>query len=345
MAQVKFVTWLAGLVNKSTPTDTDQMYVGDAGTSKYSTWAQVKATLKTYFDTLYAKIGLATGSGLTSSTAKLLGRSTAGTGALEEITLGTNLSFTGSTLNAAGGGGGSPGGATTQVQFNDAGAFAGDALFTFDKTTKSVTLAGLKTLPKDTILRIGGPGSDAHLGAYYGLSTIWDATKTVGARMGPSQIVLPSNAFYGFSSNATDGAVASGAEIALARSSATILEVNSSSPGVLLDLKLRNLVGTGNLATGISNKTTAYTATVNDYAIEGNATTAAFVVTLFPCSGNAGKMLLIKKMDASANAVTVDANASETIDGALTVVLAAQYSDITIQVNAAGTGWNKVSGV
>jgi len=40
------------------------------------------------------------------STARLLGRSTAGTGAIEEITLGTNLSFTGTTLNAAGGGGG-----------------------------------------------------------------------------------------------------------------------------------------------------------------------------------------------------------------------------------------------
>jgi len=53
MAQVKFVTWLAGLVNKPTPTDTDQMYVGDAGVSKYATWANVKATLKTYFDGLY----------------------------------------------------------------------------------------------------------------------------------------------------------------------------------------------------------------------------------------------------------------------------------------------------
>ena len=39
------------------------------------------------------------------STNKLLGRATAGTGAMEEITLGTNLSFTGTTLNAASGAG------------------------------------------------------------------------------------------------------------------------------------------------------------------------------------------------------------------------------------------------
>lgn len=37
------------------------------------------------------------------ATNKLIGRATAGTGVMEEITLGTNLSFTGTTLNAAGG--------------------------------------------------------------------------------------------------------------------------------------------------------------------------------------------------------------------------------------------------
>jgi hypothetical protein len=37
------------------------------------------------------------------TTARLLGRATAGAGAAEEITLGTNLSFTGTTLNASGG--------------------------------------------------------------------------------------------------------------------------------------------------------------------------------------------------------------------------------------------------
>lgn len=38
--------------------------------------------------------------GITVSTARLLGRSTAGTGAIEEIVLGTGLSFSGTTLNA-----------------------------------------------------------------------------------------------------------------------------------------------------------------------------------------------------------------------------------------------------
>ena len=49
------------------------------------------------------------------------------------------------TLNASvtsgGGGSGTPGGANTQVQFNDSGAFSGSAGFTFDKNTNNVTIA------------------------------------------------------------------------------------------------------------------------------------------------------------------------------------------------------------
>ena len=69
------------------------------------------------------------------SSGYLLGRATAGTGTVEEIALGTNLSFTGTTLNAAGGSG-TPGGADTNIQYKDGTAFGGDANFTWDKTNK-----------------------------------------------------------------------------------------------------------------------------------------------------------------------------------------------------------------
>ena len=64
---------------------------------------------------------------------------TGGTGGQYLQTDGTgNLSW------AAGGGGGngSPGGANTQVQFNDAGAFGGNSAFTFNKTTGALAVTG-----------------------------------------------------------------------------------------------------------------------------------------------------------------------------------------------------------
>ena len=43
------------------------------------------------------------------------------------------------------GGSGSPGGANTQIQFNDGGAFAGNAAMTFDKVTGNITLGNIVT--------------------------------------------------------------------------------------------------------------------------------------------------------------------------------------------------------
>jgi hypothetical protein len=53
----------------------------------------------------YVAPGAATGSGLTMATARILGRTTASTGAIEEITVGSGLSLSGGTLSATGGGG------------------------------------------------------------------------------------------------------------------------------------------------------------------------------------------------------------------------------------------------
>lgn len=125
---------------------------------------------------------------------------------------------------------------------------------------------------------------------------------------------------------------------------------NNTDLGVLGGLNLRwrdlhlirTLNGAGYAGT-VATKTGAYTATVSDFLILCDATSGAFTVTLPAASTQKGLMLTIKKIDSSANAVTIDGNAAETIDGAATVSLASQYNSRTIV--SSGANWHVTASV
>lgn len=68
------------------------------------------------------------------------------------------------------------------------------------------------------------------------------------------------------------------------------------------------------------------------YAVEddfdvfkADTTSAAFTMTLPKASPQAGRLLYVKRIDGSANNLTVDGNGSETIDGAATIILTTQW--------------------
>lgn len=74
-----------------------------------------------------------------------------------------------------------------------------------------------------------------------------------------------------------------------------------------------------------------------DLAIGVDAGAGAVTVTLPPLAAHPGRVLLFRKLDAGANMVTIAGDGAETIDGAVTRALAAQWETVTLI--AALTGW------
>ena len=94
-----------------------------------------------------------------------------------------------------------------------------------------------------------------------------------------------------------------------------------------------------NVAIGaaITTKTSAYTATSSDETILGNASAGAFSITLPTAVGATGKTYVVKKIDSSANAVTIATTLSQTIDGTTTKALSFQYDGVQVQTD--GANW------
>ena len=163
-------TAIDGATAKTTPVDADTVPLIDSAAGnvlKKLSWANIKATAKTYFDTLYqaASAALTTWAGITPGTgvATALGTNVGSAGAF--VTNGgalgtpssgtlTNatglppagitqsgatsnqvLAWNGSAWAPATASGGSPGGSSGQLQYNNASAFGGSPLWVFDANT------------------------------------------------------------------------------------------------------------------------------------------------------------------------------------------------------------------
>jgi hypothetical protein len=123
----------------------------------------------------------------------------------------------------------------------------------------------------------------------------------------------------------------------VSRFNATGLQVGAS-----LTAPTSSLTVNGSFARAYVAKTGAYSATISDSVITGDATGGAFSITLPTAVGITGRLYTIKKIDASVNAVTVATTSSQTIDGATTKALTLQHSAITVQSN--GSNWHILSG-
>jgi hypothetical protein len=86
-------------------------------------------------------------------------------------------------------------------------------------------------------------------------------------------------------------------------------------------------------------KTSAYTAVAGDYVI-ANATSAGFTVTL-PASPSNGATVGVKKVDSTANIVTIAPQGGLTIDGDANATITGQWASATITYD--GTRWSVIA--
>jgi hypothetical protein len=87
---------------------------------------------------------------------------------------------------------------------------------------------------------------------------------------------------------------------------------------------------------------TSHTLTALDSTVFANGSSGAFTLTLPSAVGITGKIYTIKKIDSTANVITVAATSNQTIDGATTYLLSKQWEYVSIQSN--GTNWMVIGG-
>jgi hypothetical protein len=84
-------------------------------------------------------------------------------------------------------------------------------------------------------------------------------------------------------------------------------------------------------------KTSNYTVTAQDGFLLANCTTGAITFTLPPAATSGGFVLYFKKIDSTINAMIIQANGAELIDGSNTVSTIIQYEAWTLMCD--GTQW------
>jgi plastocyanin len=164
---------------------------------------------------------------------------------------------------AGGGGGSTPGGTNTQVQFNDAGSFAGNAGFTFDKTTGRFSASILSVTGNANVGNLGTAGLITATGNITGgnLTTAGVLSVTGNANVG-------------------NIGAAAGVFTTVAGTLTTAAQGNITSVGTLT-----SLVVTGNISSGNANLGNAATA---NYFIGNGSVLSALTfgnITTFSTAG------------------------------------------------------------
>ena len=117
-----------------------------------------------------------------------------------------------------------------------------------------------------------------------------------------------------------------------------VVDATNNRVGVGTNVPTSSLHVVGSVTKSHTTKTANYTATESDYTILCNTTGGGFTITLPAASGCSGRIYVIKKTigNSGVNNVTIDGNASETIDGSATIALQCRSS---VMIQSDGSNW------
>lgn len=105
-----------------------------------------------------------------------------------------------------------------------------------------------------------------------------------------------------------------------------------------LDTSATGTGGTGLLARVTT--TVDLTLTTSHTVVLCDASSGPLTITLPAASANGGRLYHIKKADSSANAVTLDGDGLDTIDGGVAAILTVQFEAITINADSVEDNWD-----
>lgn len=120
-------------------------------------------------------------------------------------------------------------------------------------------------------------------------------------------------------------------------SSGNLIRLAAGSTGQVLKVASGVPAWGNGMAFATNTQTSSYTVASSDTVVFANATTGNVTITLPAASGLAGYRFYIKRIDGSANSVTIARTGTDTIDGQTSFTLDLQYTAFGVVSN--GSAW------
>ena len=207
------------------------------------------------------------------------------------LTATANTGIATSLTGGSGGGGSGTGGTNTTVQFNDSGIFNGNAGFTFDKLTTTLTVSSgnIITGNINATSLITAPRLVSNIATGTAPLTVTSTTRVANLNVSYANVsdylsvtFQTSGTYYPLLSSATSGNVAQSANAGLSFNAATGALTATLFTGTLTTAAQPNITSTGTLTSlSVTGNISAgnVSATTFTGALTGNATTAGTVIT------------------------------------------------------------------